>query len=53
MEQEILVEGKNFKLASIAELPEIVDFLANYLPDSVKVRKHFSTYNGSPLVIAC
>lgn len=38
MEQEILVEGKNFKLASISELPEIVDFLANYLPDSVKVR---------------
>lgn len=40
MEQEILVEGKNFILAKPSELPEIVDFLANYLPDSVKVSTH-------------
>lgn len=37
MEQEILVEGKNFKLAKPSELPEIIDFLARFLPDSVKV----------------
>lgn len=35
--EEVLTEGKNFKLVTDSELPEIIDFLSNYLPDSIKV----------------
>lgn len=37
MEEEVLAEGRNFKLVDDSELPEIIDFLGNYLPDSIKV----------------
>lgn len=34
---EVLSEGKNFRLVQEEELPEILDFLAQFLPDSIKV----------------
>lgn len=37
-EMELLPEGKNFRLAKEDELPEILEFLSNFLPDSLKVR---------------
>lgn len=37
-EMEVLPEGKNFRLAQEEELSEILDFLGNYLPESIKVR---------------
>lgn len=35
--EEVLLEGKNFRLVDELELPEIIEFLGNYLPDSLKV----------------
>lgn len=35
--EEVLFEGKNFKLVKEEEFPEIVDILEQYLPDSIKV----------------
>lgn len=35
--EEVLVEGKNFKLVKEEELPEIVEILEQYLPESIKV----------------
>lgn len=35
--EEVLLEGKNFRLVDELELPEIIEFLGNYLPDSIKV----------------
>lgn len=35
--EEVLTEGKNFKLVNEDELPEIVEILEQYLPDSIKV----------------
>lgn len=37
-EMELLPEGKNFRLAQEDELPEILEFLSNFLPDALKVR---------------
>lgn len=42
--EEILLEGKNFKLVNESELPDIINILATYLPDSIKVSAtHFYT----------
>lgn len=38
---EVIQEGKNFRLVSVDELPEILNVLAKYLPSSLKVRFHF------------
>lgn len=35
--EEVLVEGRNFKLVHEADLPDIIDFLGRFLPDSIKV----------------
>lgn len=35
--EKILPEGKNFRLVQEEELPGILNFLKNYLPDSIKV----------------
>jgi hypothetical protein len=37
VEMELVPEGKNFRLAQENELPEILDFLSEQLPDSLKV----------------
>ncbi|CAH1113010.1 unnamed protein product [Psylliodes chrysocephalus] len=42
--EEVLTEGKNFKLVTDSELPEIIDFLSNYLPDSIKFHQTLKTY---------
>ncbi|XP_056636831.1 uncharacterized protein LOC130445290 [Diorhabda sublineata] len=42
--EEVLSEGKNFKLVNESELPDLVDFLANYLPDSIKFHQTLKTY---------
>ncbi|CAH0553235.1 unnamed protein product [Brassicogethes aeneus] len=42
--EEILFEGKHFKLVNESELPEIVDILATYLPDSIKFHQTIKTY---------
>lgn len=38
---EVLPEGKNFRLVKQDELPEILEFLSQYLPDSLKVRPSY------------
>lgn len=51
--EEVLSEGKNFKLVNEPELPEIIEFLEQYLPDSIKVRRNscldlnFSTFEAN------
>lgn len=37
--EEVLSEGRNFKLVNETDLPDIIDFLGNFLPDSIKVSK--------------
>lgn len=37
VEMELVLEGKNFRLAQENELPEILDFLSEHLPESLKV----------------
>jgi hypothetical protein len=37
VDMELVPEGKNFRLAQENELPEILDFLSEHLPDSLKV----------------
>jgi hypothetical protein len=39
VEMELVPEGKNFRLAQENELPELLDFLSEHLPDSLKVRE--------------
>jgi hypothetical protein len=39
IEMELVPEGKNFRLAQENELPELLDFLSEHLPDSLKVRE--------------
>ncbi|KAH1005996.1 hypothetical protein HUJ04_006883 [Dendroctonus ponderosae] len=34
--EEVLPEGKNFRLVDESELPEIIEYLGNFLPDSIK-----------------
>lgn len=34
---EVLPEGKNFRLVKEEELPEIIEVLEKYLPESLKV----------------
>uniref|UniRef100_A0A1B6DVR1 N-acetyltransferase domain-containing protein n=2 Tax=Clastoptera arizonana TaxID=38151 RepID=A0A1B6DVR1_9HEMI len=41
---ELLPEGKNFRLAQEDELPEILEFLSNYLPDSLKFHQTLKTF---------
>ena len=41
VEMELVPEGKNFRLAQENELPELLDFLSEHLPDSLKVREMF------------
>lgn len=36
---EIVPEGKNFRLVTEDELPAVADFLVQYMPESLKVRK--------------
>lgn len=47
---EVLSEGKNFRLVHENELPEIVDILEQYLPDSIKV-KFFIFLNKCNLIL--
>ncbi|XP_050297231.1 glycine N-acyltransferase-like protein 2 isoform X4 [Anthonomus grandis grandis] len=42
--EEVLPEGKNFRLVDESELPEIIEFLGNYLPDSLKFHQTLKTY---------
>ncbi|XP_023018349.1 glycine N-acyltransferase [Leptinotarsa decemlineata] len=42
--EEVLSEGKNFKLVDESELPNIIDFLSGYLPDSIKFHQTLETY---------
>ncbi|CAG9857956.1 unnamed protein product [Phyllotreta striolata] len=42
--EEVLLEGKNFKLVTESELPEIIDFLGDHLPDSIKFHQTLKTY---------
>lgn len=45
---EVLPEGKNFRLVHEEELPEILELLGKYLPDSLKVSGLiFCLINGS------
>ncbi|XP_046658919.1 glycine N-acyltransferase-like protein 2 [Homalodisca vitripennis] len=41
---ELLPEGKNFRLAQEDELPEILEFLSNFLPDALKFHQTLRTY---------
>jgi hypothetical protein len=41
VEMELVPEGKNFRLAQENELPELLDFLSEHLPDSLKVREMY------------
>ncbi|XP_030756760.1 glycine N-acyltransferase-like [Sitophilus oryzae] len=42
--EEVLPEGKNFRLVDESELPEIIEFLANFLPDSIKFHQTLKTF---------
>lgn len=42
--EEILSEGKNFRLLKNSELPDIIEFIGQFLPHSIKV---FFTYFSS------
>ncbi|CAH1989740.1 unnamed protein product [Acanthoscelides obtectus] len=42
--EEVLPEGKHFRLVNESELPEIIDFLGNYLPDSIKFHQTLKTF---------
>ncbi|XP_066251469.1 uncharacterized protein [Euwallacea similis] len=42
--EEVLLEGKNFRLVEESELPEIIEFLGNYLPDSIKFHQTLKTF---------
>lgn len=35
--EEVVAEGKNFRLLEDSQLEEVLDFLGNFLPDSIKV----------------
>lgn len=41
---ELVSEGKNFRLAEENELPEILDLLSEYLPESLKFHQTLKTY---------
>ncbi|GLH09409.1 Uncharacterized protein GBIM_14486 [Gryllus bimaculatus] len=41
---EIVPEGKNFRLAQDDELPAILDFLSEYLPDALKFHQTLKTF---------
>lgn len=38
---EAMDRGRNFRLLAEEELPRLLDFLADYLPESLKVRSYF------------
>lgn len=42
--EEVLPEGKHFKLVKEEELPDLLDLLGNYLPDSIKFHQTVKTY---------
>ncbi|KAL1505233.1 hypothetical protein ABEB36_004841 [Hypothenemus hampei] len=42
--EELLPEGKNFRLVEESELPEIIDFLGKFLPDSLKFHQTLKTF---------
>ncbi|ERL94095.1 glycine N-acyltransferase isoform X2 [Dendroctonus ponderosae] len=42
--EEVLPEGKNFRLVDESELPEIIEYLGNFLPDSIKFHQTLKTY---------
>ncbi|KAL3278550.1 hypothetical protein HHI36_016097, partial [Cryptolaemus montrouzieri] len=42
--EEVLPEGKNFKLLQDSELPEVLDFLSDFLPDSIKFHQTLKTF---------
>ncbi|CAH1119037.1 unnamed protein product [Phaedon cochleariae] len=42
--EEVLQEGKQFRLVDESELPEIIEFLGNYLPESLKFHQTLRTY---------
>lgn len=37
-EEAVQVRGRNFRLLSPEELPQLLEFLTGYLPESLKVR---------------
>ncbi|XP_071055354.1 uncharacterized protein [Onthophagus taurus] len=41
---EVLSDGKNFKIVHEEELPELLDELEKYLPDSIKFHQTLKTY---------
>ncbi|GLV31757.1 uncharacterized protein CBL_07516 [Carabus blaptoides fortunei] len=43
-EMEVLPEGKNFRLVKEEELPEIIEVLEKYLPESLKFHQTIKTY---------
>lgn len=46
MEEEIIAEGKNFRLVPKEELEEIMEYLEQYLPYSLKVSAIFFFINS-------
>lgn len=38
LEMEIIPEGRHFRLVQESELPEILDYLERFFPESLKVR---------------
>ncbi|KAL7291466.1 hypothetical protein TKK_0014734 [Trichogramma kaykai] len=40
----VLERGRNFRLLASEELPELLDFLSNYLPESLKFHQTLLTY---------
>jgi hypothetical protein len=39
--EEVLSEGKNFRLLEDSELPDIIEFIGQFLPHSIKVPNLF------------
>ncbi|KAJ8985458.1 hypothetical protein NQ317_017090 [Molorchus minor] len=42
--EEILTEGRNFKLVHDSEIPNIIEFLEGFLPDSIKFHQTLQTF---------
>ncbi|XP_044762514.1 uncharacterized protein LOC123319541 [Coccinella septempunctata] len=42
--EEVLTEGKNFKLLKDTELEEVLEVLSKFLPDSIKFHQTLTTY---------
>ncbi|KAJ3665334.1 hypothetical protein Zmor_000833 [Zophobas morio] len=42
--EEVLSEGKNFRLLEDSELPDIIEFIGQFLPHSIKFHQTLKTY---------